>query len=221
VKRIALHYNSHKPGAEEAAEAVRGAGAEVTLMQADLGTVEGIHAFVKQLEGAQFDILVNNAGHLVGRASLLDASEELFDRIFNLNVKSAYFIAQAVAPFMVSKGSGVIVNLSSIAARHGGGPGASLYSAAKAAVANFTKGMAKELAPKGVRVNAVSPGTVDNDFHVKYSTPEMMKNMLASCPAGRLGTNDDVADVIVFLCSDGARYIYGQSIEVNGGMWMA
>jgi 3-oxoacyl-[acyl-carrier protein] reductase len=221
VKRIAIHYNSHRPGAEQVAEDVRKAGAEVTLMQADLASVEGIHQFIADLKGKEFDILVNNAGHLVGRATLMDATEDLFDRIMNLNVKSAYFIAQAVAPYMVSQGSGVIVNLSSIAARHGGGIGASLYSASKAAVANFTKGMAKELAPKGVRVNAISPGTVDNDFHVKYSTADMMKNMLATCPLGRLGTNEDIADVILFLCSDGARYVHGQTIEVNGGMWMA
>jgi 3-oxoacyl-[acyl-carrier protein] reductase len=221
LKRIALHYNSHKPGAEQVADAVRSHGAEVTLMQAELASVDGIHHFLADLKGQEFDILINNAGHLVGRATLLEATEDLFDRIMNLNVKSAYFIAQAVAPYMIQQGRGVIVNLSSIAARHGGGIGASLYSASKAAVANFTKGMAKELAPKGVRVNAISPGTVDNDFHVKYSTAEMMKNMLATCPLGRLGTNHDIADVILFLCSDGARYVHGQTIEVNGGMWMA
>ncbi|HYZ83139.1 MAG TPA: SDR family oxidoreductase, partial [Bryobacteraceae bacterium] len=81
-------------------------------------------------------------------------------------------------------------------------------------------GMAKELAPQGIRVNAVSPGTVDNYFHEKHSTPEMMRNMLASAPAGRLGTNEDIADAIVWLCSDRSSYIHGQTIEINGGMYM-
>jgi 3-oxoacyl-[acyl-carrier protein] reductase len=135
-----------------------------------------------------------------------------------LNVKSAWMITQAAAPSMIRKGSGIIVNLSSIAARNGGGPGAVVYAAAKATVMTMTKGLAKELAPLGVRVNAVSPGTVDNDFHREFSTRQILDNVLAMTPAGRLGANEDIADVIVFLCSDDARYLHGQTLEVNGGM---
>jgi 3-oxoacyl-[acyl-carrier protein] reductase len=169
---------------------------------------------------APIDILVNNAGSLVQRARLAEFTEELWDRVMNLNVRSAYFITQAVAPGMVERGHGSIVNLSSIAARNGGGLGATVYAAAKAAVSSMTKGLARELAPKGIRVNAVSPGTVDNDFHARFSTREMLDAMRASAPAGRLGTNEEVADTILFLCSDAARYIYGQTIEINGGMLM-
>ena len=114
----------------------------------------------------------------------------------------------------------MIVNLSSIAARNGGGPGATIYSAAKAAVSTITKGLAKELAPKGIRVNAVSPGTVDNYFHEKFSNKQILDSVVAQTPAGKLGTNEEVADTIVFLCSDAARFIYGQTIEINGGMYM-
>jgi 3-oxoacyl-[acyl-carrier protein] reductase len=121
---------------------------------------------------------------------------------------------------MIAQGSGVIVNLSSVAARNGGGVGATIYSAAKAAVNTLTKGLAKELAPKGIRVNAVSPGTVDNHFHEVFSTAEILKNVVAATPAGRLGANEEIADAIVFLCSDGARFIHGQTIEINGGMLM-
>jgi 3-oxoacyl-[acyl-carrier protein] reductase len=138
----------------------------------------------------------------------------------NLNVKSVWFITQAVAPGMIAKGSGVVVNLSSIAARNGGGPGATIYSAAKAAVSTITKGLAKELAPKGVRVNAVSPGTVDNYFHQKFSNKQILDSVVAQTPAGKLGTNEEVADTIVFLCSEASRFIYGQTIEINGGMYM-
>ena len=138
----------------------------------------------------------------------------------NLNAKSAWFISQAVVPGMVERGGGVIVNLSSIAARNGGGVGAAIYAASKATVACFTKGLSRELAPKGIRVNAVSPGTVDNHFHEVFSTQQMLDSMLASTPAGKLGDNAEVADVIVFLCSNAARYVHGQTIEINGGMYM-
>ena len=121
---------------------------------------------------------------------------------------------------MIENGGGVIMNLSSIAARNGGGPGATIYSAAKAAVSTITKGLAKELAPKGIRVNAVSPGTVDNYFHEQFSNKQILDAAVAQTPAGKLGTNEEVADTIVFLCSHASRFIYGQTIEINGGMYM-
>ena len=218
--RIVLHYNSFREGAEETAARVRETGAEVSLLQADLGSMEGVRSLTSQIKDQEFDILINNAGHLVQRAKLLEATEEIYDQIMNLNVKSMWFVTQAVAPGMIAKKSGAIVNLSSIAARHGGGPGATLYASAKAAVSAFTKGWAKELAPHGIRVNAVSPGTVDNYFHEKHSTQEMLKAMTAATAVGRLGTNEEIADVIRFLCSEDSRYIHGQTLEVNGGMYM-
>lgn len=220
VQRIAMHYNSYREGAEQTAAQVRDAGAEVSLHQAELAGMDGTKSLIDQLKGQSFDLLINNAGHLVKRAKLLEATEETYDEVMNLNVKSLWFLTQALAPAMIEKKRGVIVNVSSIAARNGGGPGATIYSAAKAAVSTFTKGWAKELAPHGIRVNAVSPGTVDNYFHEKHSSPQMLQGMLAQTPAGRLGTNEEVADVILFLCSDASRYIYGQTIEINGGMYM-
>ncbi len=222
VARLLLHYNSHRPGAEQALDQVRAAGASGELFQADLAGLEGIHALVASVRARspEVDILVNNAGALVRRAGLLDHTEDLFDRIMNLNVKSLWFLTQAVAPHMIARAGGSIVNVSSIAARNGGGPGATIYAAAKAAVSAITKGLSKELAPQGVRVNAISPGTVDNYFHVKYSTREILDSVVRTTPAGRLGTNDDMADVVVFLCSDAARYVHGQTVEINGGGYM-
>jgi 3-oxoacyl-[acyl-carrier protein] reductase len=217
---ILLHYNSFQQGAEETAEQIRGLGATVTLFQADLGHMEGVRSLVGRLQGRSFDIVINNAGHLVQRTKLLESTEEIYDVVFTLNAKSMWFITQAVAPGMIERKSGVIVNVGSIAARNGGGPGATMYSAAKAAVSAFTKGWAKELAPHGIRVNAVSPGTVDNYFHEKHSTREILNTVVAATPAGRLSTNEDVSDVILFLCSDASRYIHGQTIEINGGMFM-
>jgi 3-oxoacyl-[acyl-carrier protein] reductase len=220
--RVLIHYNSGSDEAERTADAVREAGASVELLQGDLGTTEGIAGFAGRLEpqAASVDFLVNNAGSLVQRAKLTEFPEDLYDRVMNLNAKSLWFVSQAVARGMAARGSGVIVNVSSIAARHGGGPGATIYAAAKAAVACMTKGMAKELAPLGVRVNAVSPGTVDNDFHAKFSTREMLDGVVKATPQGRLSTNEDLAEVILFLCSDGARNVIGQTIEVNGGAFM-
>ena len=202
--------------------AVRSLGAEAAAIQATQGSISGIHKFLDELKQSRVDpdILVNNAGSLVKRAKLPEFTEELYDEVMNLNVKSAWFIAQAMAPSMLQRGSGVIVNLSSIAARNGGGPGATVYAAAKAAIAAMTKGLAKELAPKGIRVNAVSPGTVDNDFHVQFSTRQILDSVVAMTPAGTLGTNEEIADTILFLCSNGARYIHGQTIEINGGTYM-
>jgi NAD(P)-dependent dehydrogenase (short-subunit alcohol dehydrogenase family) len=222
ASKIVIHYGGYREGAERTLALVEEAGADAELIGGDLGTSEGIHYFIDGLRAVapEVDIIVNNAGSLVKRAKLAEYTEDLFDRVMNLNVKSVYFIVQAVSPHMIAKRGGTIVNVSSIAARNGGGIGATIYSAAKAAVSTMTKGLAKELAPRGIRVNAVSPGTVDNHFHEVFSNRQILDSVVAQTPAGKLGTNEEVADTIVFLCSDASRYIHGQTIEINGGMFM-
>ena len=219
--RVLVHYNSNSEGAERAAEEIGLLGAEAVVLQGDLSNEAGIRAFTEVLEGqpGTIDFLVNNAGSLVKRAKLAECTYELFDEVMDLNVKSMFFLTQAVANRMAERG-GAIVNISSIAARTGGGSGAAVYAAAKAAVSALTKGLAKELAPSGIRVNAVSPGTVDNDFHARFSTREMLASVAATTPQGRLSTNEEMADVIVFLLSEAARNIIGQTIEVNGGAYL-
>lgn len=220
--RVVVHYHSFGEGAQSVMDEIRKAGVETASIHANLATRDGIQQFREQMNEIvpEVDILINNAGSLVKRAGLTEFSEELFDEVMDLNFRSAWFIAQEAAPSMIRKGSGIIINLSSIAARNGGGPGAAIYAASKAAVACITKGMAKELAPRGIRVNAVSPGTVDNHFHEVFSTDQMLEAVVKQTPAGKLGDDQEVADVILFLCSDAARYIYGQTIEINGGMYM-
>jgi 3-oxoacyl-[acyl-carrier protein] reductase len=220
--RVLIHYASNEAGARATLEAVEAAGGAGEIVHGDLSTQEGIEAFLASLapHAGEVDILINNAGSLVERARLTEFTPGLYERVMNLNVKSLWFISQQAAAGMVARKSGIIVNVASIAARNGGGPGATIYAAAKAAVSAMTKGMAKELAPFGVRVNAVSPGTVDNDFHAKFSTREVLDSVTNATPLGRLSTNDDVADVVVFLCSTAARNIIGQTIEVNGGAFM-
>jgi 3-oxoacyl-[acyl-carrier protein] reductase len=220
ASRLVLHYSSYREGAAQLAAELT--SCQVDLIGADLATDAGLTAFINQLKATapDADILINNAGHLVQRAKMPEFTFDLYDRVMTLNTKSVYFITQALAPGMIAKGSGHVINLSSIAARNGGGPGATIYAASKAAVACITKGLAKELAPAGIRVNAVSPGTVDNYFHEKYSTQQMLDNVKAQTPAGRLQTNEEIAAVIAFLLSDAASGIHGQTIEINGGMYM-
>ncbi len=220
ASRLVLHYSSYLDGAAQLAAELT--NCQVDLIGADLSTDVGLTAFINQLKATAPDagILINNAGHLVHRAKLPEFTYDIYDRVMTLNTKSVYFITQALAPGMIAKGSGHVINLSSIAARNGGGPGATIYAASKAAVACITKGLAKELAPSGIRVNAVSPGTVDNYFHEKYSTQQMLDNVKAQTPAGRLQTNEEIAAVIAFLLSDAASGIHGQTIEINGGMYM-
>jgi len=216
VRRVIVHYNSFPEGAQAATAAIRALGVESEAIQAPLGDMAGVRAFLDALDrtAPEVDILVNNAGSLVKRATLVDFPEDLYDEVMNLNVKSLWFITQAAIGSMIRRRSGIVVNVSSIAARNGGGLGAAVYAAAKAAVACMTKGMARELAPKGIRVNAVSPGTV------VFSNRQILDSVVAQTPAGKLGSNEEVADTILFLCSDAARYIYGQTIEINGGMYM-
>jgi 3-oxoacyl-[acyl-carrier protein] reductase len=166
------------------------------------------------------DILVNNAGSLVARRGLRDVSEDHLDEIFALNLKSAVLASQAVAPAMIERRRGAIVNVVSIAGHTGGGPGAGVYASAKAALTAYTKSLAKELAPHGVRVNAVSPGVIDTPFHETFSTPEMMKVFVSMIPLGRVGTSQECANVIAFLASDAASFIVGETIDVNGGQLM-
>jgi len=164
--------------------------------------------------------LVNNAGSLIERLRLLEMSEERWDQVVDLNLKSAFLCCKAVASLMMERKTGAIINLSSIAGRNGGALGSLHYSSAKGGLISFTKGLAKELAPFGIRVNAVSPGVIDTPYHEQFSSPEMMKNYVNAIPLGRVGNSDDVAKVIAFLASDAASYLVGETIEVNGGMYM-
>ena len=217
---VLVHYNSRETDAKAVLEQVRARGAEGELLHADLSNMDGVHSLVEAIAGRRIDILINNAGSLIKRTRVLEFTEELWDQVMTLNLTSAFFIAKAVLPGMVERKSGCVVNISSVAARNGGGLGAIAYASSKGALSTMTKGMAKEFAPQGIRVNAVSPGTIDTNFHRAFSTEQMLSGVKAATPAGRLGSSEETADVIVFLCTEGARFIHGQVIEVNGGFLM-
>ena len=219
---VATTYHHNQAGAEKVRDEITSLGRKALAIHADVREAEQISALVSRVseELGPIDILVNNAGSLVERKKNLEMTRELWDDVINLNLTSAMLCAQAVAPSMVERKSGTIINVVSIAAHNGGGPGAGAYSAAKAGLIALTKSQAKELAPHGVRVNAISPGTIDTPFHEVFSTPEMIKAAVATIPLGRLGTPEDCGKVVAFLASDAAGYLVGETIEVNGGQLM-
>jgi NAD(P)-dependent dehydrogenase (short-subunit alcohol dehydrogenase family) len=215
---VLIHYNAHESEARSVLEQVRHAGGQGELLQADLSSMGGVRSLEQALAGRRIDVLVNNAGSLIERTRVLDFSEELWGRVLTLNLTSAFFLAKAVLAGMVERKSGFVVNISSVAARNGGGLGAIAYATAKGALSTMTKGLAKEFAPLGIRINAVSPGTIDTNYHRNFSNDQMLRAVKAATPMARLGTPEEVADVILFLCSNEARFIQGQVIEVNGGL---
>ena len=220
--RVAIGYFQNEKGANATAKAVQDAGGTAFAIQADVRDPAEIRTMVDRVakELGPIDILVNNAGSLVKRVAILDVTNEAYEDVMNLNLKSAVFCSQAVAPFMVSRRSGAIINIVSIAGRNGGGPGAGLYSSAKGALISLTKAFAKEMAPHNVRVNAVSPGVIDTPFHEVFSTPEMIANFVKGIPLGRVGTSMECAKTIAVLASDAAAYVVGETLEVNGGQLM-
>ncbi len=217
---VIVHWSSNRKGAEAALAAIQMEGVHGELLRADLSHHAGIDEMLDLLDNRHIDILVNNAGSLLARTRLLDLSPDLWERTFTLNLTSAVRLTQALLPGMLQHGYGIIVNVSSVAARNGGGLGAIAYASAKAALSTFTRGVAKEFASQGVRANTVAPGTIETNYHKQFSTIDAMEAARAATPQGRNGTPEDVADVVVFLCSDAARFIQGQSIEVNGGTLM-
>ena len=219
---VAITYHHNQAGAEKVRDQIISSGRKAVAINADVREADQITATVSRVQNelGAIDILVNNAGSLVERKKNLEMTTELWDDVINLNLTSAMRCVQAVAPAMVERKSGAIINVVSIAAHNGGGPGAGAYSAAKAGLIALTKSQAKELAPHGVRVNAISPGTIDTPFHEVFSTAEMLKGAIATIPLGRLGTPQDCAKVVAFLASDAAGYLIGETIEVNGGQLM-
>jgi 3-oxoacyl-[acyl-carrier protein] reductase len=213
--KVVGHYNHNRDGAET----LLGHGV-VAVVQADLSSHSGIpplEAAVAEHFGGRVDVLVNNAGSLVERKRIAEMDEALWDRVMNVNLKSVFLVTRAFLPGMLERKSGAIVNVASIAGRHGGGPGAVAYATTKGALITLTKGLSKECATSGVRVNAVNPGVIATPFHDQFSTPAMLEAFKGMIPMARLGKPEEIADVILFLASPRSSYLTGESIEINGG----
>jgi 3-oxoacyl-[acyl-carrier protein] reductase len=218
--RVAVHYFSSEAGAEEVVKAIRAAGGEALPLKANLtvrGEADRVVSTAIQTFGG-LDVLVNNAGHLVQRCPIAEMSDELYHTIMDVNTTSTFLMCRAALRHMLTRQSGSIVNMSSAAAFTGGGGGATIYATSKAAIVGFTRALAKEVGPKGIRVNAVAPGQIATQFHDRFSTPEGRASTVKTIPLGREGTAEEIAGAVAYLASPAASFVSGEVIGINGAM---
>jgi 3-oxoacyl-[acyl-carrier protein] reductase len=222
--KVALNFNANAEEAGKVAADIERAGGKAVLVRGDVTKSDVAQRSVAETVKAfgRLDVLINNAGALIKRTPVADYTDDYVDAVLELNVKQVVrFMREAAVQMRRQGGGGAIVNVSSIAARHGGGPGSVIYAAAKGFVATATRGWAKELVRDRIRVNAVSPGVIMTPFHERYSTAEQLAAMQTTIPMDRLGTPDECAGAFLYLASEAlSGYVTGQIIEVNGGQYM-
>ena len=222
--KVAIGFNASRNEAERVAADIQAVGGEALLIAGDVNVPETAPRAVAETTAAfgRLDVLVNNAGALIKRTSIYDYTDEFVEAVLDLNVKQVVRFMHEGAVQMRRHGEGgAIINVSSIAARHGGGPGSVIYAAAKGFVATATRGWAKELVKDRIRVNAVSPGVIMTPFHERFSTAEQLDAMQATIPMNRLGTPEECEGAFLYLASEQlSGYVTGQIVEVNGGQYM-
>lgn len=220
--KVVVNYFDKIEEAEETKAFVENAGGECIIVQGDMTKANDVKRLFdesKKAYGDQVDILVNVVGGLVGRKQITEQDEDWYNFLMDVNMKSCWLCTREAIPYMTQGGS--IINFSSLAARDGGGPGASLYATSKGAVMTFTRSMAKELGPKGIRVNALAPGTIATSFHDRFNTPENREKMKSVYPLRREGDADDVADLVLFFAAADSDYITGTNVDINGGIFFS
>lgn len=217
--KVVINYFDSEEAANETLSMIESEGGEGLVVYGDMTKMADTNSLVekaKEAYGEEIHILVNVAGGLVGRKKIVEMDEDFFDFVVDLNFKSVYLATKAVVPFMPEGSS--IVNFSSLAARDGGGPGASAYAAAKGAVMTYTRSMAKELGPQGIRVNALAPGVISTTFHDTFSTPQVRANISNATALRREGAAQEVADLVAYLASAESSFVSGNNIDINGGL---
>ena len=220
--KVIIAYFDAPEQAEETVKTIKERGGDAVAINGDMtksadverAVAEGTKAF-----GEKIDVLVNVVGGLVGRKTLAEMDEEFFDFVIGVNLKSVFLVMKHVTPFMGAGSS--VINFASQAARDGGGPGASAYATGKGAVATFTRSMAKELGPKGIRVNAVNPGMIATTFHDTFTKPEVRTIVANSTPLRREGQATEVADLVCYLASEESSFITGANVDINGGTYFS
>ncbi len=220
--KVVVNYFDNDENANETLRLIKEAGGEAILVKADMTKSAEVSALVAEARkafGDKIDILVNVTGGLVGRKTIAEMDEEFWDFLMNVNVKSVFLAVKETVPYMTD--GGVIVNFSSQAARDGGGPGAAAYATAKGAVMTYTRSLAKELGPKKIRVNAVTPGMIATAFHDTFTKPEVRTNVANATPLRREGNATEVADLVAYLASDESSFITGTNIDINGGTFFS
>lgn len=197
----------------------RAAGYAVVGLACDVTDAAAVAALRERFAATcnTLDVLVNNVGDAVRRSSFAESDDALWATAFDVNTLSAVRITRVFLPFLRASGGAAIVNVSSIAASTGGSGDSLHYAVAKAGVSAFTIGLAKEVGRDGIRVVGVAPSVIDTDFQRRHSSDERTQRILAQTPLGRVGTAQEVADVIIFLASDAARYVTGTTVAVTGG----
>ena len=216
---VIVNYLNSSRRAQDLMQACPGIKLAVKADVSEPADVERMMAQIKNQIG-DIAILVNNAGNQVALSSVEEMPLDLWKKVFDINLTSCLVCSKLAIPGMKKRGWGRIINISSISARSGGGPGGSHYASSKGAMSTFTKGLAKELGSAGITVNAVAPGVILTELHEKFSTKESLENLRKMTPLARLGVPEDVAGAVLFLASDSAAYITGETISINGGLRM-
>lgn len=217
---VAINYRASRAEAEAAVAEIESKGGRAVAIQADVTRARDAERLVAETVralGGSIDILVNNAGGLLARIQIADMKESHWDAVMAVNLKSVFLVTRAALPHM--NAGGVIVNMASLAARNGGGGGSVAYATSKGAVLTLTRGLAKELASRDIRVNCVSPGLINTTFHDTFTPDAVRKAVAGNTAVGREGESDEVADAVTFLASDASSYINGESLEINGGLY--
>lgn len=220
--KVAVHCNKSRAEGEKVVAAIKAAGGEAVLLSGDVTKSAEAKRLVDETVAAfgRIDVLVNNAGGLVKRTPPADNDDDFVDAVIDLNIRSVVAASRAAIPYFVKQNHGAIISTGSVAARNGGGAGASIYASTKGFVHTFTKSLAKELIGSNVRVNAVAPGVIFTPFHSTTSA-EAMEGFKKAIPMGRLGTAEDLVGAYLFLACDAlSGYVTGQVIDVNGGQIM-
>lgn len=220
--RVVVNFRNDEHKADQVVDAIQQAGSEALKVRADVTLAEDVVRLVTETRkafGDRIDILVNVAGGMVERRPLDAMDEDFFNHVMQLNMTSTFLVTKAVVPHM-PEGS-AIVNFASQAGRDGGGPGACAYATSKGAVMTFTRAMAKELGPRGIRVNALCPGMIATTFHDTFTKDEVRKNVAAATPLRRQGNSEEVAAAVAWLASDAAAFVTGANIDINGGTFFS
>lgn len=219
--QVAIHFHSKEQQGQSLADDIAARGGRAVLVRADLTDPDTAKDMVEEAATklGKLDILINNAGSLCGRRPFMEIDDQIYNDVMNLNVRSVINASQAAVPLIEAQGGGTIINVGSIAGNDGGGPGSGHYACAKAYIHNLTKHMARDLAKRNIRVNAIAPGVIGTPFHAQ--TPaDRMEAMKNSVHLGRIGTPEDCAGPLVFLASAMSGYVTGQILNVNGGQLM-